>query len=333
MINNSLRVWLQISKAFKLPNTSLLAPVCRNHAFKPSLLDPVFTGWARKGILTLRDLYIDNNFATFPQLTEKYDLPASHFFRYLQIRNYVRSAVPNFETLSADSELYKLLTSAPNTPKLVTKFVDFFTSQLNFSTIHQKSLWEEELDVQLSEEDWEKCLKNIYTCSINARHQLIQYKVLHRLHYSRVKLNSFYPTISPLCNKCEFAEGSLGHLFWGCPKLGEFWSEVFQFLSEVYACELPLDPATAILGWSASLLRLNNAIRLPIQYGLMIAKKSILCMWKKNSKPLFKFWLSELSSTLHVERLRYTISGNIEKFEASWRPLFNHLLKISNVKA
>lgn len=122
MIHNSLRIWLQIGKAFKLPNTSFLAPVCRNHAFKPSLLDPVFTGWARKGILTLRDLYIDNNFATFTQLTEKYDLPASHFFRYLQIRNYVRSTVPNSEILSADNELHKLLTCVPNTPKLVTKF-------------------------------------------------------------------------------------------------------------------------------------------------------------------------------------------------------------------
>lgn len=65
----------------------------------------------------------------------------------------------------------------------------------------------------------------------------------------------------------------------------------------------------------------------------MIAKKSILCMWKKNSKPLFKIWLSELSSTLYVERLRYSISGNIDNFEASWRPLFNHLLKINNDKA
>ncbi len=241
LINNSLRIWRQISKTFKLPNTSLFAPISCNHAFKPSLLDPVFTDWARKGILTLRDLYMDKSFATFSQLKEKYDLPSSHFFRYLDIRNYVRSTMLNFETFSTDNELHKLLTCTPNTPKLITKFVDFFTSQLDISTNHLKNDWENELDIQVSEEDWAECLKNIYTCSINARHQLIQYKVLHRLHYSRVKLNTFYSTISPLCNKCESAEGSLGHLFWACPKLCEFWSEVFKFLSDAYACELPLD--------------------------------------------------------------------------------------------
>ncbi len=94
--------------------------------------------------------------------------------------------------------------------------------------------------------------------------------------------------------------------------------------------ELPLDPATAVLGWSASLQSISHAFRLPIQYGMMIAKKCIICVWKKKSKPLFRIWLPELSSTLHVERLRYSISGNIDQFDASWRPLFNHLLKTSN---
>lgn len=155
----------------------------------------------------------------------------------------------------------------------------------------------------------------------------IQYKVLHSLHYSSIKLNAFYPTIFSLCNKWESAEFSLGHLFWACPKLGDFWSEVFQFLTEAYACELPLDPATAVLGWSASLQHLNHAFRVPIQYGMMIAKKSILSIWKKKSRPLFKIWLSELSSTLHVKRLRYSMSGNIDLFEASWRPLFKSPVK------
>ena len=94
---------------------------------------------------------MDNNFPTFSQLKEKFDLPASHFFRYLQIRNYVRSTMPNFETLPADNELHKLLTCVPNNPKLVTKFVDFFTSQLDVSTNHLKNDWEKELDIHVSE--------------------------------------------------------------------------------------------------------------------------------------------------------------------------------------
>ncbi len=68
----------------------------------------------------------------------------------------------NFEIFSTDNELHKLLTCTPNTPKLITKFVDFFTSQLDISTNHLKNDWENELDIQVSEEDMQNVLK-IYT--------------------------------------------------------------------------------------------------------------------------------------------------------------------------
>ena len=49
-----------------------------------------------QGLVTLKDLYINKQFVTFAQLKKKFSLPTTHFFRYLQIRNYVRQCVPNF---------------------------------------------------------------------------------------------------------------------------------------------------------------------------------------------------------------------------------------------
>jgi len=59
-----------------------------------------------------------------------------------------------------------------------------------------------------------------------------------------------------------------------------------------------------------------------------VAKKIILCQWKNVSKPLFKYWLSELSATLHLERLRYNLFGNIAGFEATWEPFLKHLTNV-----
>ena len=121
----------------------------------------------------------------------------------------------------------------------------------------------------------------------------------------------------------------MGHLFWSCPKLYEFWSEIFRFYSKAYSCILAPDPAIAVFGWSDSLRGFSHQIKKAVQYGMVIAKKIILCLWKKASKPLFKSWLSELSSTLHLERLRHNFSDSIAGFESTWEPFFNYL---SNVK-
>lgn len=71
-----------------------------------------------------------------------------------------------------------------------------------------------------------------------ARHNLIQFKVIHRLHYSKLNHHKTYPTISPLCNKCKMLEGTLLYSLWSSSKIQPFWKCIFKFLSEVYSVDL-----------------------------------------------------------------------------------------------
>ncbi len=80
ILNNSIKIWYQIRKVNKLLNTSSLTPICYNHAFKPSLTDKVFKEWQDKGIFIVKDLYINKSFASFSQLSERFNLPPSHLF-------------------------------------------------------------------------------------------------------------------------------------------------------------------------------------------------------------------------------------------------------------
>lgn len=54
-----------------------------------------------------------------------------------------------------------------------------------------KKAWAGELNVEITDGIWEECLRNVQKCLANTRHNLIQYKVLHRLHYSQEKLQHF----------------------------------------------------------------------------------------------------------------------------------------------
>ncbi len=52
--------------------------------------------------------------------------------------------------------------------------------------------WEDELGAELSDETWDRCLTAVRSCSVNIRHQLIQFKVIHRLHYTKTKLHKIF---------------------------------------------------------------------------------------------------------------------------------------------
>lgn len=43
---------------------------------------------------------------------------------------------------------------------------------------------------------------------------IIQFKVLHGLHWSEVRLPKFKPSIDPVCDRCRILPANLSHLFW-----------------------------------------------------------------------------------------------------------------------
>ncbi len=110
--------------------------------------------------------------------------------------------------------------------------------------------WEDELGAELSDETWDRCLTAIRSCSVNRRHQLIQFKVIHRLHYTKTKLHNIFSSVSPFCDKCKVTEDTTAHAFWYCPSLSGFWTSIFDWYSKAYNRPLLLDVELAIFGFS-----------------------------------------------------------------------------------
>ena len=87
--------------------------------------------------------------------------------------------------------------------------------------------WEQELLIKIPNDRWEKNLLYVNKCSINVRHNLIQLKILHRLYYSKTRLNKIFPNVSPICDKCLTQNATIAHSFVSCIKLYTFWNEIF----------------------------------------------------------------------------------------------------------
>ena len=133
---------------------------------------------------------------------------------------------------------------------------------------------EEELSMGIAENKWKESLRYINTCSLNARHCLIQFKILHRLHYSRVKLHRIFPEISSICEKFNQVGANLIHSYALFPKLEDFWMAGFSFFSKVFKTTLRPDPPLVIQGMSGSTRNLQNIQRRLLSYGLLCGEKT-----------------------------------------------------------
>lgn len=131
VLRNSFRILQQIKSGNQLTKNSIYTPICQNPLFKPGQMDTAFDIWKRKGIRSLADLYIDGHFASFAQLQDKYSIPNSHFFRYLQIRHYVKQTFENFESIPTTHPFYDNLRLAPDSKHLFSRFVNCFTTSVN----------------------------------------------------------------------------------------------------------------------------------------------------------------------------------------------------------
>lgn len=325
VLRNSLKILGQLKRILCLSDLSIYAPICQNPAFKPGILDSVFKQWSEMGIVLIKDLYINKHFASYAQLQAKFNLPPGHFFRYLQIRHFVRQHITHLDNLPVQHDFYELLRKPPISRHLISQFVSLFSKPI--STSHIREAWARDAHTEISADLWDRALIGIKLSSVNARLQLIQFKVMHRLHYSKTRLNRLFPSISPLCDKCNVGDGTLGHLFFLCPILQIFWSEIFKLYSTVYNKVLKPDILTVILGCSDQTLLCSKSLQQAIMFGMTIAKRVILREWKASTPPSYSRWLNEVMSCLYLEEIRYKLTDNHDKFTKIWGPFISHIKK------
>lgn len=110
------------------------------------------------------------------------------------MRDYIQQNSSSCPTPPDDTPLLKPLMNPPDSKHLVFDFVGIFTGLLDFRTDKIKQSWEEEMNIRIENEIWDKALASIGSCSVNARLQLIQYEMIHRLHYSKVRLHKILIT-------------------------------------------------------------------------------------------------------------------------------------------
>lgn len=329
IIKHSVKIWTQFRRSFSLTNFSISAPIVRNHSFKPSIIDGAFNIWTRKGITSIKDLFSEGVFMSFEQVRLKFDIPHSHFFRFLQLRNFVTSSITDFPSQPPDSLLESILEFNPYSKGVIGSVYSLLNS-FNLEPLNSlKNQWEGDLGTQISDDTWEEALDRIHSSSICLRHTVIQFKVLHRLHWSKIKLAKFVPDMDPICDRCRQDQATLAHAFWFCPKLNTFWQSIFKTFSDVL--EVPIEPSAfiAIFGVVSQETHLSRNGKNMIAFASLLARRLILLKWKEKFPPTFKAWVNDIMHHLTLEKIRYSTRGCTLKFDTIWQPFLTYIERMN----
>ena len=113
----------------------------------------------------------------------------SQFFRFLQIRDFFRSHLNSFELKTRHPVMDCLMDILPFSKGAVSQVYSVLQDISSPSSSHLQLLWQTDLGIDIPDDMWEECIGNIHRSSINVRHSLIQFKIVHRLHFSPTKLH------------------------------------------------------------------------------------------------------------------------------------------------
>ncbi|XP_055494220.1 uncharacterized protein LOC129698878 isoform X1 [Leucoraja erinacea] len=317
IIHNIIRIWKQIKVSLKLNNLSVLTPLLNNPAFKPSLIDNTYQQWDRLGIRKVGDMYEVGKLLSFQQLKLKFKLKDNQYFKYIQVCDFMKKYTHRFQTIFLDP-LEEAMNIKADSQKLISYFYNNILNRESPSTEALREDWEHELMIKISKDRWEKHLMNTHNCSINARHNLIQFKLLHRLYYSKTRLNKFYPNVSPRCDKCLFQNANITHSFVGCTKLNTFWSDIFDIFTKLFKSRIEPKTEWIIFGIIGEDTNLNKDQNVFFNYGLIIGKKLILKFWKNTTTPTVKMWIRNMMDIARLEEMRLRLIDKYDQFLRSW---------------
>lgn len=326
LVKTSLKIWNQIRRHFGWQSISLTSPVYANHYFKPSVMDKAFLIWHNAGIKQFQDLYNNGTFVSFQYLCDTFNIPRTHFFRFLQIRNFIRNISPIFPRQLPSTPYDHILNKPLSFKGIISASYGMLMTFSPSNLSDLKSQWEGELGEPICDEDWEAALGRVHSSSICARHGFLQFKVLHRIHWTKLRLSRRFPDVDPLCDRCKCSPASHTHMFWSCTKLTQYWSSIFDIISGFLEQPVSPCPLVGLFGVVPDHLGLTRAQSNSVAFLTLLARRLILIKWKDCKPPTFTHWVKDVLYFLKLEKIRYSLKGSAKKtYYKTWGPFLDYV--------
>ena len=321
-ISTSLTAWwefLKITKSSIVPCKH--TPIWNNPDILQNKKMLNFIQWKNKGIKNLDNVIQDGNFISFDELMSQYGFSSSSFLEYHQLKSIItKKYVVHQLDLHLPTGVSEYLSIC--SPKLISKIYKLLSKTDN--TIALPSLkWEADLSFTTDSDFWPQICSNIFSMSTNPNLQLIQYKILHRTHYTGQRLFRMGLAPSNICTHCsDNTPDNHAHALWFCPPVHRFWLEVCKELSVWLKCSIPACPKLCILG-DLNGINVDRKSAQMVLTVLCIARKTILMNWKSKNNLSINQFRNFLLDHISMEIMSLSSTHQSDEYHSLWSPLIS----------
>lgn len=124
--------------------------------------------------------------------------------------------------------------------------------QAVYKPIAIQTSWQNEYNSITSRISWKTVWNN--QASKNPNHQTLHLKIIHRAYFTPRLRHSVKLEPSPLCLLCtQCCLGTFTHMFWECPGVQLFWSQITKSISKILNKEVPCCPVLCLLNDNSKL--------------------------------------------------------------------------------
>ncbi len=161
------------------------SPLFHNNIFLSGKKTLYYPQWIKCKVNSFGDIYDDKGLKSFQDIKALFNLPGSSFFMYLRIRSVFRAYGVPWDAQLPVHPLQKVILPTDNSVISASVIYSFLLKQ-SYKPLSITTIWSKDIssDLQtLSDKIWE----TITSSSKNPNHQMIHWKLLHRLYLSPLK--------------------------------------------------------------------------------------------------------------------------------------------------
>uniref|UniRef100_A0A803JGN5 Reverse transcriptase zinc-binding domain-containing protein n=1 Tax=Xenopus tropicalis TaxID=8364 RepID=A0A803JGN5_XENTR len=323
---NSIKMTLTIWKQAKSHHNFIqkpyrLTPIFGNPSFPPGVAQQYAKPWKHIGLTQLRDFYdgLTHKIYSFQDLQRKFGLTNSLSYQYLQIHHFVQQL--GGTQLSLERSLFDSIVATRTSRRgLISSIYCSLTTpeEKDFAKHSYMLKWEHTIGKELSFTEWSKIWDNLRKTSACVTHKETNYKILMHWYMTPVRLHTIYPNSPSTCWRQCGEEGTIEHIFWRCPAIREYWTQILTLLESLLGGNLQLDPLTFLLG--SPFPKTKNHLQKLANLILTAAKRLIARHWKKTTSPTS----TELENAIwDIRRMEYIAALHQSRtlfFNKIWQP-------------
>ena len=318
-IHNTLRIWKTICKICKVKDQELscMREMSCDSDFTPNKMDHVFKIWEGKGLKRFYQMYEDEGVVSFEYIVEKYSIPRDHFFRYLQVRSYLKDKL-KIRTLGNLHPILRYVIKSHQRhdyKNSIGQLYQIFQETFAENVDNIKEKWDKELRITIESNEWNHSFKDIFNLIRSPFWQEYAWKI--NIRYFQTPLSVSKYTFNSKCwRECGENKADHAHVFMTCPKVQNFWLKVTQIIGKIFGRDINLENHNIIIGTRPKQVRCQDLYLLWILR--MTALKQITRCWKSADPPRIERWLETIENIYLMEKVTYKINGKDTLFTKRW---------------